>query len=122
MTQLVYLYAYKPSALQDKAYYDSGILEMLNKYHEEDGTGNAVLDSQIKKCYNEMLSDYINKLNEANRKKATAGSSQPNQMPDTRIFFTVQLLYYDNMMYAELERKGLDVNDKLEMTVEVGKE
>ena len=122
LTRLIYLYAYDSRQLQTLNYLTSGIVQMLNNYHKnETGTGSAALDTQIKNCYSTMLAEYIAKLNESKANNA-GGQKKPNEKPDTRTFFTVVLAYNDELKLAELERKGLNYEDKVALIKEVGEE
>jgi len=118
LTRLIYLYVYQNNVLQNSQYASSGILQMMNKYHKEGGTGSKDLDDRIKYCYEVMLRDYIQKL----AASKTGGSAQPQEEPDTRTFFTVVLAYNSDLMSTELERKGLDYEDKIPLIKEVGEE
>jgi len=116
LTNLVYLYTYKQQNLQGAP----EILAMLNNYRHKGGTGSEALDTQIKKCYDELLKAYINELNKQQASgggdKGSGGGNgnKPQEPADTRIHFAVVLMYNDELRLVELERKGLDYSEKLE--------
>ena len=89
---------------------------MLKNY--ESNEGSAALNDRIKFCYTTMLADYIAQLE--NAKAASRGEAKKEQ--DKRYFFTVVLAYTDELSNAELERKGLDPNEKILLIGEVGEE
>lgn len=80
-------------------------------------TGSRALDDRIKALEKELLDDLVAEINKKNAEK-TAG--QPYVKPDTHIYFTVVLQYNDELRNAELERKGLNYEDKIPMIEEVG--
>ena len=80
-------------------------------------TGSRALDDKIKALEKELLDDLVAEINKKNAEK-TAG--QPYVKPDTHIYFTVVLQYNDELRNAELERKGLNYEDKIPMIQEVG--
>lgn len=121
LTQLIYLYVYDNKVLQTEGYVASGITQMLNNYHKQNTTGSSALDNQVKLCYTTMLADYIAQLEKAKAEsgKSSGGTWQPQ---DKRYFFTVVLAYNNELGNAELERKGLDPNEKILLIGEEGEE
>ena len=96
-------------------------IQMLNNYHKQNTTGSSALDNQVKLCYTTMLADYIAQLEKAKAEsgKSSGGTWQPQ---DKRYFFTVVLAYNNELGNAELERKGLDPNEKILLIGEEGEE
>ena len=112
LKNLIRLYSYNKNQIASGA-----IKTMFANYYFGNGTGSKALDARIKALEKQLLDDLLNELNKKNAEK---NAGQPYVQPDTRIFFTVVLAYNDELKLAELERKGLNYEDKIPLIEEVG--
>lgn len=112
LKNLIELYSYNKDRIPSGA-----IKTMFANYYFGTGTGSKALDARIKDLEKQLLDDLVAELNKKNAEKA---AGQPYVKPDTRIFFTVVLTYNDELKLAELERKGLNYEDKIPLIEEVG--
>ena len=129
----------------EAGYIDDVMEDLVDKYLKDGTTGNAVLDKLISKylkdgttgipALDKLIEKYISGLltggtggdsledllNSILGGGGNGGNGTGTGPVDTRIFFTVQLSYNDELKNAELIRKGLSYNDKirkLEVTVQ----
>lgn len=93
---------------------------MINKYKTSKTTGYKAMDKLLTKHLD--IKQLVGGLTGNGTKPGTGGGGAGGgggQAQDTRIFFTAVLLYRENLIDAELSRKGLDENAKVEK-LEVG--
>lgn len=87
---------------------------MSNYYTKADRTGSAAMDERIKELDKALLDKFAESAMNANKGGGGGNANQEQQEPDTRYFFAVSLMYNDELRNAELERKGLDYDAKVE--------
>lgn len=80
-------------------------LASLQKYISEGTTGIEVLDK--------MIYSYLNPPTSTDSGDKTSSSSGGTQVTDTRVFFSAVLGYNNELLNAELSRKGLSRTDKI---------
>ena len=116
-------------------YTEAELKNLLNKYLTTGTTGNKALDALIKKYmdtgstgnpkWDAIIKDYMDKLTGGNGDSlgdlldnilggGNGGNGGSGGVKDTRIYFTVVLRYNEELINAELARKGLSYSDKLE--------
>lgn len=84
---------------------------LINQYLETGSTGNPQLDAVIK----EYLGDFIKPGEKPENKPGSSGGGYGGgYAADTRIFFAVNLGYSQELINAELARKGLSYGDKID--------
>lgn len=107
---------------------DAQLATLLKKYLSTGSTGNPVLDKMLKsytttgttgnkqldKIINKYLGDLGLNLNPDNGGGLFPGMGNLGGGMDTRIFFLVSLQYNEELISAELARKGLDYTQKVE--------
>lgn len=116
---LLYMYLYKRTSLNG---YDA-ILTMFDNYFEGDGTGSDALDEQIKNCLKVIAEEALKNAtsNSGSNANKNSGSGAKAAVTDTRVYFAAVLGYNDELKNAELDRKGLSYEDKIEkLEVEEG--
>ena len=104
--------------LQNKDFQKAEGLEYLyglmnNYYATETRTGSDAMDNRIKDEDEYLLGKFAESAMNAN-KGGGGNANQEQPEPDTRYFFAVSLMYNDELRNAELERKGLDYDAKVE--------
>jgi hypothetical protein len=95
---------------------------LLKKYFADGTTGIKKLDELIKKYQdsiigggtNDDLLDLLDKFFGNGGTTGTGTGTGTGQTVDTRIFFTAVLGYNEELAMAELERKGLDYESKVD--------
>ena len=117
---------------------DKKVAELVKKYLADKTTGNDLYDALLKKYFADGTTG-IKKLDELIKKYqdsiigggstddlldlldkffgnggSTGNGAGTNQIVDTRIFFTAVLGYNEELAMAELERKGLDYESKVD--------
>ena len=92
------------------------IRDMLEAYYVGGDTGSKTLNNLIRVLDKQVLDELAE---EASKKTSSSGTWQPK---DTRIYFTVVLAYDQELNQAELARKGLDPNEKIQLIEEVDEE
>lgn len=107
---------------------DKLVQTMLTLYVQKGTTGNKALDALLKAYLSSQLSGgadkdkltaLINTIMGAGGSGSSGGSGSGSGEPqDTRIHFTAAMAYNDELKNAELERKGLDYDDKVEDTIQ----
>ena len=85
--------------------------KLINKYKTEKTTGNAQLDKVINK--------YLGSFNFGTGTGTGTGTGENyggnyGSSLDTRIFYSITLQYKEELLQAELVRKGLDITQKVE--------
>ena len=80
--------------------------QLINKYRTTGTTGNPQLDKIIKK--------YLGGVNLGPSTGTGTGTGSMGGGQDTRVFYVIALQYSDQLLIAELERKGLDYSEKVE--------
>lgn len=110
-------------------YLDAQVGTLLKKYLATGSTGNAVLDKLLQNYIknkttgnaklDKIIGDYLSGLtiNNGGGTGTGTGNYGGGYSPapqDTRIFYTVSLKYKQELITAELVRKGLDKNLKVE--------
>lgn len=108
---------------------DDKFKSLLNKFLSTGTTGNPVLDNMVKKYIKEgttgnvrldkMIKDYLAGINLGGIGTGTGtgtgtGGGNYGGSVDTRIFFSVTLQYNEELIQAELARKGLDYSQKVQ--------
>ena len=105
-------------------YLDAQVGTLLKKYLATGSTGNAVLDKLLQNYIqnkttgnaklDKIIGDYLAGLSINNGGTSSGngnyGGGYSPAPQDTRIFYTVALQYKQELITAELERKGLDYN------------
>ena len=76
-------------------------------------TGSTYLDNMIQKYYNDVFKTGDKEQVQNVVNNATGGGGGGGTATDTRVSFTVSLGYNDELMRAELERKGLSDNSMI---------
>ena len=95
---------------------------LLKKYFADGTTGIKKLDELIKKYQDSIIGggtsddllDLLDKFFGNGSSTGNGNGTGTGQPVDTRIFFTATLMYNEELAMAELERKGLDYESKVE--------
>lgn len=94
---------------------------LLKKYFKDGTTGIKKLDAMIEKYKNSITgggtnNDILDLLDKLIGNNGSGNNNNNTQTPqvDTRIFFTVTLIYNEELKNAELVRKGLDYTAKVD--------
>ena len=108
LKELLFYYLYNRASLGHEV-----IVTMFDNYYEG-STGNVELDKRIKEVGKQIAADAIqNAVNNSGGGGGGGGGGQQSGPVDTRIYFAVVLNYSDELRNAELNRKGLDYDDKV---------
>ncbi len=120
---------YMSTGTTDNAELDKKIDAMLQDYLKKGTTGHAHLDKLIAdnvkalvlkymqggtgvKKFDDMIAEYLNNMGTNPNPPVGPGGN-------TDVYFTVTLKYKEELMKEELDRKGLDYDDKLKQEVTV---
>ena len=114
LKKLIEIYSKNANAIPSAA-----IVKMFENYYDFGDTGSKELTERIRVLQKQVLDAMVEA---ANKNAANKNASQPYVKPDTRIYFTAVLAYNNELRFAELERKGLDPDEKIELIEEVGEE
>lgn len=92
---------------------------LLKKYFADGTTGIKKLDELIKKYQDSIIGggssdDILDLLDKFFGNGGSTGNAGQQASVDTRIFFTVYLTYSEDLIEAELVRKGLDYSEKID--------
>ena len=111
LKKLMYYYLYKKSAIKD-----TSVVEMFDNYYERT-TGSKAMDERLRKLGKDIASEAINSGGQntggTGGGSGGGGGSGSGKPTDTRVYFAVILNYNEELRAAELDRKGLDYEEKV---------
>jgi len=87
--------------------------KLINKYMYEGTTGIPALDALIEKAIKDMIGKPDDKPNDQPGNTPGGNGGNTQQPADTRTYLTISFAYNEELKKAELDRKGLDYNEKI---------